>query len=50
MGGMGWQTEDARVLAPTEYEWGIRRVGGTMFRSGTRLFLAFLNKRWDALV
>ena len=24
--------------------------GGTMFRSGTRLFLAFLNRRWDALV
>ena len=38
------------VLAPTEYEWGIRRVGGTMFRSGTRLFLAFLKRRWDALV
>ena len=39
------------VLAPKEYEWGIRRVGGgTMFRSGTRLFLAFLNRRWDALV
>ena len=37
------------VLAPTEYEWGIRRVGGTMFRSGTRLVLAFLNRRWDAL-
>ena len=38
------------VLAPTEYEWGIKRVeGGTMFRSGTRLFLAFLNTRWDAL-
>ena len=39
------------VLVPTEYEWGIRRVGGgTMFRSGTRLFLDFLNRRWDALV
>ena len=38
------------VFAPTEYEWGIGRVGGTMFRSGTRLFLAFLNRRWDALV
>ena len=42
------------VLAPMEYEWGIRRGAGgsqgrTMFRSGTRLFLAFLN-RWDALV
>ena len=24
--------------------------GRTMFRSGTRLFLAFLNRRWDALV
>ena len=38
------------VLAPMEYEWGIRQVGGTMFRSGTRLFLTFLNRRWDALV
>ena len=58
MGGMGWWTEDAGgftaggevVLAPTEYEWGIGRVGGTMFWSGTHLFLAFLNRRWDALV
>ena len=46
--GGGWGGES--VLAPTEYEWGIGRVGGTMFRSGTRLFLAFLNRRWDALV
>ena len=53
---MGWRTEDAGVLrlvevvlVPTEYEWGIGRVGGTMFRFGTRLFLAFLNRRWDAL-
>ena len=39
------------VLPPTEYEWGIGRVGGgTMFRSGTCLFLAFLNRRWHALV
>ena len=39
------------VLPPTEYEWGIGRVGGgTMFRSGTCLFLAFLNRSWDALV
>ena len=38
------------VLAPTEYEWGIRRVGGTMFQSGMRLFFAFLNRRWDTLV
>ena len=60
MGGMGWRTEDGGrrafvaggevVLAPTEYKWGIRRVGGTMFRSGTRLFSDFLNRRWDALV
>ena len=33
------------VLAPTEYEWGIGRVGGTMFRSGTRLFLAFFEHK-----
>ena len=46
--GGGWGGEG--VLAPTEYEWGIGQVGGTMFRSGTRLFLAFLNRRWDALV
>ena len=32
------------VFAPTEYEWGIGRVGGTMFRSGMRLFLAFLTE------
>lgn len=38
------------VLVSTEYEWGIGRVGGTMFRSRMRLFLAFLNRRWDALV
>ena len=32
-------------LAPMEYEWGIRGVGGgTMFQSGTRLFFAFLNR------
>ena len=38
MGGMGWGTEDEGrrgfavggevVSVPTEYEWGIRRVGG----------------------
>ena len=27
------------VFTPTEYEWGIGRVGGTMFPSGTSLFL-----------
>ena len=46
--GGGWGGEG--VLAPMEYEWGIERVGGTMFRSGTHLFLAFLNRRWDALI
>jgi len=41
------------VFAPMEYEWGIGRWvggGGTMFRSGTRFYLALLNRRWDALV
>ena len=53
-GRRGFAAGGEVVLAPTEYEWGIRRRGadlrGTMFRSGTRLFLAFLNRRWDALV
>ena len=59
MGGMGWRTEDGGrrgfaaggevVLAPTEYEWGIGRVGGTMFRSGTRLLSAFLNRNGTRL-
>ena len=49
-GRRGFAAGGEVVLAPTEYEWGIRRVGGTMFRSGTRLFLAFLNRRWDTLV
>ena len=50
-GRRGFAAGGEVVLAPTEYELGIRRVeGGTMFQSGTRLFLAFLNRRWDALV
>ena len=49
-GHRGFTAGGEVVLAPTEYEWGIGRVGGTMFRSRTRLFLAFLNRRWDALV
>ena len=49
-GRRGFTASGEVVLAPTEYEWGIGRVGGTMFQSGTRLFLAFLNRRWDALV
>ena len=48
-GRRGFTTGGEVVFAPTEYELGIRRVGGTMFWSGTHLFLAFLN-RWDALV
>ena len=49
-GRWGFAAGGEVVLAPTEYEWGIGRVGGTVFRSGTHLFLAFLNRRWDALV
>ena len=49
-GRQGFAAGGEVVFAPTEYEWGIGRVGGTMFRSGARLFLAFLNRRWDALV
>ena len=49
-GCRGFAASGEVVLAPTVYEWGIGRVGGTMFWSGTRLFLAFLNRRWDALV
>ena len=49
-GHLGFAAGGEVVLAPMEYEWGIRRLGGTMFRSRTRLFLAFLNRRWDALV
>ena len=40
-GRRGFAAGGEVVLAPTEYEWGIRQLGGTMFRSGTRLFLAF---------
>ena len=58
MGGMGWRTEDAGVSRLVEREfWRPQSTngesdgwGGTMFRSGTRLFLPFLNRRWDALV
>ena len=49
-GRRGFAAGGEVVLAPMEYEWGIGRVGGTMFRFATRLFLAFLNRRWDALV
>ena len=49
-GRRGFAAGGEVVLAPTEYEWGIGRVWGTMFWSETRLFLAFLNRRWDALV
>ena len=48
-GRRGFAAGGEVVFAPTEYEWGIGRVGGTMFRSGTRVFLAFLNRRWKAL-
>ena len=44
-GRRGFAAGGEVVLAPTEYEWGIRRVGGTMFRSGTRLFLAFFEQK-----
>ena len=37
-GRRGFAAGGEVVLAPTEYEWGIGRLGGTMFRSGTRLF------------
>ena len=54
-GRRGFAAGGEVVFAPTEYEWGIGQVGWggrgrTMFRSRTRLFLAFLNRRWDALV
>ena len=50
-GRRGFAAGGEVVLAPMEYEWGIGRVGGgTMFQSETHLFLAFLNRRWDALV
>ena len=55
-GRRGFAAGGEVVLAPTEYEWGIGQGAGgrgelreNMFRSGMRLFLAFLNK-WDALV
>ena len=37
-GCRGFAASGEVVLAPMEYEWGIRRVGGTMFRFGTHLF------------
>ena len=49
-GRRGFAASGEVVLAPTEYEWGIGRVGGTMLQYGMLLFLAFLNRRWDALV
>ena len=49
-GRRGFAAGGEVVLAPTEYEWESDGWGGTMFRSGTRLFLAFLSRRWDALV
>ena len=48
-GRRGFEAGGEVVLAPTEYEWGIGRVGGTMFRFGTRLFLAFLNRNGTRL-
>ena len=41
-GRRGFMAGGEVVLVPTEYEWGIGRVGGTMFRSGTWWFLVFL--------
>ena len=49
-GRRGFAAGGEVVLAPMEYEWGIGRVGGTMFCSRKRLVSAFLNRRWDALV
>ena len=37
-GRWGFAASGEVVLAPMEYEWGIRCVGGTIFRSGTRFF------------
>ena len=43
-GRRGFAAGGEVVLAPTEYEWGIGRVGGTMFRSGMRLFFGFFEQ------
>ena len=40
-GRRGFAAGGEVVLAPTEYEWGIGRVGGTMFRSGMHFFWLF---------
>ena len=41
-GRRGFAAGGEVVLAPTEYEWGIGRVGGgTMFRSGRACFWLF---------
>ena len=53
-----WRTDDAGVSRLVErFFWRpwstngeLDEWGGTMFLSGMRLFLAFFNRRWDALV
>ena len=44
-GRRGFAASGEVVLAPTEYDWGIGWVGGTMFRSGTRLFFPFFEQK-----
>ena len=48
-GRRGFAAGGEVVLAPMEYDWGIVWVEGTRFRSGTRLFLAFLNRNGTRL-
>ena len=48
-GRRGFAAGGEVVFAPTEYEWGIGRVGGgggrTMFWFGTHLFLDFFEQK-----
>ncbi len=49
-GRRGFAAGGEVVLAPTEYEWGIGRVGGNHVSVWDALVFCFFEQKWDALV
>ena len=49
-GRRGFAAGGEVVLAPTEYEWGIGRVGGDHVLVSDALGFCFFEQKWDALV
>ena len=49
-GQWGFATGGEEVFAPTEYEWGIERVGGNLVSVWDALVFCFFKQKWDALV